>query len=49
MNRHLEVESGGEITATPFMGPHEHAGTLRIHPGDLQHTQPWRNYQNVKS
>ena len=45
---HLGVEYGRQIADTPFLGAHEHAGTLTIHPGDLQHAQPWRNYENVK-
>ena len=36
----LGVEPGSEIAATPFVGSHEHAGTLKIHPGHLQYTQP---------
>ena len=46
---HLGVESRGKITATPSMDAHEHIGTLGIHLGFLQYTQPWKNYQNVIS
>ena len=46
---HLGVKFGGEITSTPSLDAHKHVVTLRIHPGFLQYTQPWKNYQNINS
>ena len=47
LTEHLGVESRGEIIDTPFVDSPKHVGTIEIHPGFLQYTQPWKKYQNV--
>ena len=45
---HLGVDSTYEIDTPPYMDTHELIGVFSLGLGYLQHSQPWRNYQNVK-